>query len=123
MAQKRLREGRPESDPKVTKKPILVTLSHFRAAFLESLLSHVFVTLILWGFSGLLGVDSLHRSGPKCLCGTLHLHPPCALGSLPHTNLGRPLPEHCKKSTGVVGKREEVGREGLWLEGRALELQ
>ena len=34
--------------------------------------------------------------------------PPCAPGPLPHTSLGRPLPERLKKSQGVGG--EEGGR-------------
>ena len=45
----------------------------------------------------------------------------------PQVPLGRPLPEHCKKHQGggcVGGKRDgEGGREGLWLEGRVLQLQ
>ena len=42
-------------------------------------------------------------------------HPPhCALGPLPHTSPGRPLPEHHKKSQGVGGRRwGRAGREGL----------
>ena len=32
-----------------------------------------------------------------------------------------PIPEHCKKSQGG-GEGREVGREGLWLEGRVLQL-
>ena len=43
--------------------------------------------------------------------------PPCALGPLPPTSLGRPLPEPCKKGQG------RAGREGVWLEGRVLQLQ
>ena len=39
--------------------------------------------------------------------------PPWALGPLPTTSPGRPLPEPCKKSQrGVVGKREGRGRGG-----------
>ena len=51
--------------------------------------------------------------------------PPCALGPLPPTSLGRPLPEPCKKSQGWGGRRgkERAGREGVWLEGRFLQLQ
>ena len=37
--------------------------------------------------------------------------PPCTLGPLPHTRLGRPVPEHCKKSQ-EGGKREGEGGEG-----------
>ena len=49
---------------------------------------------------------------------------PLAHGPLPHTSLGHPLPEHCKKSQGVGGKKGgRVGREGLWLEGRVLHSQ
>ena len=40
---------------------------------------------------------------------------PYDLGPLPHTSLGRTLPEYCKKSQGVGGRgRGKVGREGLW---------
>ena len=55
------------------------------------------------------------------------LHPPpCTPGPLPHTRLGRPVPEHCKKSQGGWGEEEGRGgggREGFWLEGRVLQLQ
>ena len=37
---------------------------------------------------------------------------PCRQGRLPRTRLGRPLPEHCKKSQGVGGKREGESGEG-----------
>ena len=39
----------------------------------------------------------------------------------PPTSLGRPFPEPCKKSQWGVGGR--AGREGVWLEGRFLQLQ
>ena len=53
------------------------------------------------------------------------LPPPYALGPLAPTSLGRPLPEPCQKSQGGWG--EEGGRgqggNGVWLEGRVLQLQ
>ena len=65
-------------------------------------------------------------SSPDCrLEGPPPPPPPFALGPLPPTSLGRPLPEPCKKSQGGVGGRgkERAGREGGWLEGRVLQLQ
>ena len=65
-----------------------------------------------------------YGSGPKC---RLHGPPPPPLtieGPLPHTSLGRTLPEHCKKSQGGWG--EEGG--GGWVgtgcgQGSVLQLQ
>ena len=52
-------------------------------------------------------------------------HPLAPWDPSPATSLGRPLPEPCKKSQGGVGGRgkERAGREGVWLEGRVLQLQ
>ena len=66
---------------------------------------------------------------PNAAWRALPVHP-LRLEPLP-TSLGRPLPEHCKKSQGLgrrgrarVGReglwRAREGREGLWLEGRVL---
>ena len=41
--------------------------------------------------------------------------PPCALGPLPPTSLGRPLPEPCKKSQERWGEEGRRGREGRGL--------
>ena len=38
--------------------------------------------------------------------------PPCALGPLPPTSLGRPLPEPCEKSQGGLGEEGRRGRGG-----------
>ena len=51
--------------------------------------------------------------------------PPCTLGPLPPPQIGPPRPGALQKEPrGVGGRgRERAGREGLWLEGRALQLQ
>ena len=51
--------------------------------------------------------------------------PPLHPRTPPPTRLGRSVPEHCKKSQGGWGEEGGRGRrrEGLWLEGRVLQLQ
>ena len=51
--------------------------------------------------------------------------PPCTLGPLPPHQTGPPRPGALQKSQGGWGGRgrEREGREGLWLEGRVLQLQ
>ena len=49
---------------------------------------------------------------------------PRSPGLLPHTSLDRPSRSIAKRARGAGGRgRERAGREGLWLEGRVLQLQ
>ena len=79
----------------------------------EGVVESVFMTVIL----ALSHFESLHPQmwvWPQVPLAAL---PPCAQGPLPHTSLGRPLPEHCKMSQGGW-RGEEGGGEGG--EGRAV---
>ena len=50
--------------------------------------------------------------------------PPCALGPLPPNSLAAPSRSLAKRARGVGGRgKERAGREGVWLEGRVLQLQ
>ena len=64
-------------------------------------------------------------SGPKCRLEPPPLHPPCALGPLPPHQPGPPPSGALQKEPRGVGGRgkERAGREGVWLEGRVLQLQ
>ena len=54
---------------------------------------------------------------PSAVWRALPLRPLAPWDPLPHTSLGRPIPEHSKTSQGGRGERE--GREGLWARGQA----
>ena len=62
-------------------------------------------------------------SGPKCGLEAPPPPPPCALGPLPPPAWAAPSRSLAKRAKGGGRRKERAGREGVWLEGRVLQLE